>query len=1096
MGKKLKVESSKFKVGNHNDKLEGHIHLPIPLQGGNEGEKDVNYWRSFAELYDDPEFLEAQKHEFAKGVSEAPDVSKLSALSRRKFLGLLGASAALAAAGCSNYRDKGEVIPYNKKPEEVILGIPNYYASTCTGCNSACGILIKTREGRPIKVDGNPDHPVNKGKICTKGQASTLNMYDPDRLREPLFSSGRIHPPDPLQSGNAVSWQEVDDKIINELKSASASGKSIAVITNTILSPTQKKLFDDFQAVYPTARIYSYEVINEEPRKSAWMKSYPSGARSTDGNKTMPVIKLDEAKVILALECDFLSTEGNVMEQTRLFAQNRDVRNGKEFNKLYAVEGAYTLTGMNADYRIRLRTDAIEEFVMCLLNEFIVKRKGSLRNYSEKGQSLVSTLLGAYSLEEFKGKYGLPESAVKYLVDDLLKNQGSAMVMAGSKLPESTHIAVNLLNDVLSNSKLYSQESEQEIFPLSTKAELDGLVYDMQSGKTGVVIHYGVNPVFELPSDYNYADVLSKVPMVITMTELMNESAAISNYVLPVNHGFESWGDYKIRTGFLSLQQPVIAPIYDTRQKEAVMLTWLRGDKNAYNDKIYRDYLMSNWEKSVYPMVNQLIAFKNFWQASLHDGVAYSPTPNPSPKGRREDNMNIGLQVDAFVQNAGKMRASKDLVVLLQDNGAVGADGRFANNGWLQELPHPVTKIVWDNYAAVSLQTSIDLGVKSNDKIEIKIGNKSAEVPVYVQPGLADNLIEVQLGYGRKTAGTIGSGTGHDVNKLISADPQLTSRFYNNATVSKVSGTYELVSTIEHYLIEQNPLLKDIQFKRNIIQEGTYQEYKKNPHFLQKKIAAERAVNEFPSINQEHEYKNVKWGMAIDLNKCTGCSACIIACTAENNVPVVGKDQVAKNREMLWLRIDRYYSGTPEAPKANFQPMLCQHCDFAPCENVCPVVATTHSPDGLNQMTYNRCVGTRYCSNNCPYKVRRFNYFNFRDRVADQFFLQEPVELMYNPEVTVRSRGVMEKCTFCVQRIMNEKQKATEEHRRVKGSNVTTACQDACPSYAIVFGDINEKDSEIAKQREHELGYNVLDDLKVRPNVTYMAKLRNVIEKS
>jgi molybdopterin-containing oxidoreductase family iron-sulfur binding subunit len=309
--------------------------------------------------------------------------------------------------------------------------------------------------------------------------------------------------------------------------------------------------------------------------------------------------------------------------------------------------------------------------------------------------------------------------------------------------------------------------------------------------------------------------------------------------------------------------------------------------------------------------------------------------------------------------------------------------------------------------------------------------------------------------------------------------------------VSKVSGTYELVTTIEHYLIEQTPLLKDLQFKRNIIQEGTYQEFKKNPQFIQKKTESEKAVNEFPSITKEHEYKNVKWGMAIDLNKCTGCSACMIACIAENNIPVVGKDQVGKNREMHWLRIDRYYSGSPDSPKANFQPMLCQHCDYAPCENVCPVVATTHSPDGLNQMTYNRCVGTRYCSNNCPYKVRRFNYFNFRDRVADQFYMQEPVELMYNPEVTIRSRGVMEKCTFCVQRIMKEKQDAIQEGRAIKGSNVTTACQDACPANAIVFGDQNEKDSELAKHNEFELGYNVLDDLKVRPNVTYLTRLRN-----
>lgn len=1076
----MKVESSKLKV-HRSDSLQGNN------QANNEPEKDFNYWRSFAELYNDPEFLKARKKfEVQSTNAENQDDRRvdLHGLSRRKFLAMLGASAALAAAGCSNYRDKGEIIPYNKKPEEITLGIPNYYASTCAGCSSACGILIKTREGRPIKVDGNPDHPVNKGKICTKGQASTLNLYDPDRLREPMFSAERKISPE--KNGSIIQWQDSDNKITEALRSANSSGKTIAVITNSILSPTQKKLFDDFRQIYPTTKFYSYELINEETRRNAWKKSY--------GSDKLPVIKWDEAKVILALEFDFLGTEGNVMEQTRLFTQNRDVMaleplqpGGKEFNKLYAVEGSYTLTGMNADYRIRLRTDAIEEFVMCLLNELIVKRKktdsSNLSNSSNSGN--LTSMLNGYSLEEFKNKYGLPESTVKYLVEDLLKNRGSAIVIAGSKLPESTHIAVNLLNEVLGNTGMYSQEMEEEVLPLSTKAELDGMVNDMQSGKTAVVIHYGTNPVFDLPADYNYADALNKIPLVVTMSELMNESAAISNYILPVNHAFESWGDYKIRTGLLSLQQPVIAPLYNTRQKEAIMLTWISGGTNFYNDRLYYNYLKTNWEKSVYPMVSQVLPFQSFWNASLHDGAAFQSSEFKVQSSK--------FNVDAFISNAGKMKASNDFVLLLQDNFTIGADGKFANNGWLQELPHPVTKIVWDNYAAVSPQTSIDLGLKPNDIIEIKIGNKSAEMPVYIQPGLADGVIEAELGFGRKTAGTIGSDAGHNVNKLISAGTGLSPRLYNNASLSKLPGTYELVSTTEHYLIEQNPLLKDIQFRRNIIQEGTYQEYKKNPLFLQKKTAAEKAKNEFPSIIEERVYKDLKWGMAIDLNKCTGCSTCIIACTAENNVPVVGKDQVQKSREMQWLRIDRYYSGAAETPKANFQPMLCQHCDFAPCENVCPVVATSHSPDGLNQMTYNRCVGTRYCSNNCPYKVRRFNYFNFRDRVGDQFYMQEPVELMYNPEVTVRPRGVMEKCTFCIQRIMNEKQKAAEENRPVKGSNVSTACQDACPSNAIVFGDVNEKESEIAKYKEHELGYNVLDELKVRPNVTYMAKLRNEI---
>ncbi len=1021
---------------------------------------DNNYWRSFKELYNDPEFIRAKKHEFGKEESSALDLNKLSSLSRRKFLALLSASAALAAAGCANYNDKGEVIPYNKKPEEVVPGIPNYYASTCTGCSSVCGILIKTREGRPIKVDGNPDHPVNKGKICTKGQASILNLYDPGRLYFPSFSSER-------KDHKEIQWNELNTKLISELKKAVSSGKEIAILSHSVLSPSQKKLFDDFKAAYPSAKFYSYEVFNDTPRGNAWFKTY--------GKKNLPVVQLDKAKIIVALESDFLNTEGNMPEQARMFTQNRDVMTKNEFSRLYAVEGAVSLTGMNADYRLRLRTDAIEEFVLCLLNEFVTKRKIS----AFASDSKVTSVLGKYNLDEFVKKYKLQDAAVKQLVDDLAKNQGETFVFAGDKMPESTHIAVNLLNDALGNSKIYSPESEKiEILPLSTPAELENLASDMQSGKIGVLIHFDTNPVFHFSPDYNYAEAMKKVPVVVTMAENINESADASNYILPVNDQLESWGDYKTRTGFYSLQQPVISPLYNTRQKEAILLDWI--ENKGYNENIYHDYIMNNWEKNIYPGLNSALAFKQFWLSILHDGVAFvneKPETGGTP-----------LASDVFVNSAGKLSAGNDFVLLLQNNNNLG-DGRYANNGWLQELPNPVTKMVWDNYAAISVQSAADLGVNSNDMIEITAGNKKQTLPVFIQPGLADKVIEVSLGYGRKIAGVVGSDVGVNVNLLISKNPALSERFYNNVSVSKASGTYELISTQEHHPINEEPLLKDIQFRRGVIREASYDEYKKKPGLFKE----EKEPNLQP-INKSHSYKGYKWGMAIDLNKCTGCGACITACNVENNIPVVGKDQVKARREMMWIRLDRYYSGTPDSPKASFQPMLCQHCDFAPCENVCPVAATTHSPDGLNGMAYNRCVGTRYCSNNCPYKVRRFNYYNFRDHFRDQYYEGESVSLMANPEVTVRSRGVMEKCTFCLQRIMQERQDAIAENRDVNGANVKTACQEACPSYAIKFGNVNDPDSEVSKYREHQLGYLVLEEIKVAPNVTYIAKLRNTLE--
>jgi molybdopterin-containing oxidoreductase family iron-sulfur binding subunit len=504
-----------------------------------------------------------------------------------------------------------------------------------------------------------------------------------------------------------------------------------------------------------------------------------------------------------------------------------------------------------------------------------------------------------------------------------------------------------------------------------------------------------------------------------------------------------------------------------------------------YNDKLYMDFMIENWEKNIYPQIGALAPFKKFWYSVLHDGVAYL---NEAP-----ESAGAAFSADAF-SSSTRMKPSNDFVVLLQNNNNVG-DGRFASNGWLQELPNPVTKIVWDNYAAVSVQSASELGVNNNDTIDISIGNKKQTFPVFIQPGLADKVIEISLGYGRTVAGTIGTGVGVDANILISKNPALSERFYNNAQVSKSGGKYELISTQEHYPIEADPLLKDIQLRRGIIREGTYKEYKSNPKFLKKEIGNPNLepINKPPLYDRE-TYKGYKWGMAIDLNKCTGCGACITACNVENNIPVVGKDQVKVNREMMWMRLDLYYSGTPDAPKASFQPMLCQHCDYAPCENVCPVAATTHSNDGINGMAYNRCVGTRYCSNNCPYKVRRFNYFDFRDHFRDSIQYAEPLDLMANPEVTVRSRGVMEKCTFCIQRIMKERQDAIAESRDVIGANVKTACQEACPANAIVFGNVNDKESEIAKYREHDLGYSVLEEIKILPNVTYIARLRNVLE--
>ena len=1004
--------------------------------------KEFNYWRGFRELHNDPDFQKAREDEFEEGVVVNEDGKGASALSRRTFLALMASSAALAATACSDYRDKGAIVPYNKKPEEITVGNPNFYASTCTACPNHCGILIKTREGRPVKIDGNPDHPVNKGKICATGQANILNLYDPFRIKEPMFRTG---------ADNFVpsNWADADKTIIDELKKSAAAGKEIAVISHAVTSPSFKNLFDDFVKAYPSAKLYSYELVSGVNKQSAFKKSY--------GKDGFPVIKWNEAKIILSVECDFLGKEGNFVEAQRLFSESRDVmKKDGEFSRLYTVEGGFSLTGANSDYRIRMKTDAAEEFVYALLSAV------------ESGSPLA----------EISKKHNIRIEILNELVKDLKVNRGKAIVTGGAKLPESAHIAINKLNDVLGASALYSADYYNiPVLPLTSKEEWNSLISKMNSGTVGVVIHFDTNPVYHFSPDYKYAEALKKVPFVVTMCESINESALFSNYALAINHNFESWGDYKTRTGVVSLQQPVIAPIYKTRQKEAALLFWMSDKPSEFAENSYMNYIKAYWEKNVYSLLSAKTDFNNFWFNSLHDGIVVT----------KENFDKTYTFNNAAFSPVPSMKSNSNFTVVLNKSNFIG-DGRFANNGWLQEIPSPISKVVWDNYAAVSPATAEQLGVASNDLIEVSAGGKTLSVPAYIQPGLADNLISIDLGYGRTSAGPIGNGSGFNAVNLISNNVALSPWLYTDGKVSKAGGTYELITTQEHYPIDHERY-NDIHLKREIIQEGIYEEYKKNPEFLQD----EKHKTELFNIVPSYEFTTNKWAMSIDLNKCTGCNYCVAACNVENNIPTVGKEQVKKNREMMWMRIDRYYTGHSNEPKIAFQPMLCQQCDNAPCENVCPVAATNHSPDGLNQMAYNRCVGTRYCSNNCPYKVRRYNYFNFRNNLADGYYEQDSLSLLHNPEVTVRSRGVMEKCTFCVQRIMEERQHATEQARPLNGDNVKTACQEACPANAIVFGDLTKKDSEIDKHRNHELGYHVLEEINVRPNVTYIAKLRNEV---
>ncbi len=996
---------------------------------------------------DSKELLKQLGDEFKPGVTDEFKLDEMPEKSRRRFLGLMGASVAFAATACTDYRDKGEIVNYNKKPEEVTMGKANYYASTL---DNGLGVLIKTREGRPVKIDGNPTHPLNKGKIDARGQASLMDLYDPDRVRFPqMYDENSLEFDRYFKK--KTKWDVIDKKVIEKLENATNTGKEIAIFTKNSTSPSFLKLLNDFKAKYPTTQVYSYDMINDSARDAAWQACY--------GSDKFPGIDYSKADIIVSFESDLLGNDGDVIEQTLAITGRRNVEDLDNFNRIYAIEGGFSLTGANADYRIRLTPEAHIELILALANHVA---HGSIAQ------------LSAFSIDSIASKYSLNKETLHHLAADLVKFKGKAIVSAGTIHAKETHIAVNLLNEVLGAKDLYLGSHYFKTMSNSSGKELETLVANMSAGKVGVFIALETNPSFDLPKDYGFVDALKKVPEVIAMTQLENETSAHAGFLLPVNHTFEAWGDFGGRVGVVSLRQPVISPIHDTKQKEALLLTWIEGADKASKD-IYHKYIMNRWQLEEFPKIAKIGSFEKFWYSALHDGfVTYKP------QMKEGEHPQIQFNYDAL-KGIKPVKKSGFTVVLA--NSLIG-DGSVANNGWLQEIPHPVSKVVWDNYAAISPGTAKQLNLNDNDIIEIDINGRKQKLPVWVQSGTADNLIYTEIGYGREKGGTVGTEVGTNVNVLMSKQFDFSERIFTGAKVTKAEGEYKLVATQEHHSLDEE-FVKDFHKIRDIIQEGTVEQYREHPHFLH------AHKHEVISITPDIEYPNEKWAMAMDLNKCTGCSLCVAACNVENNVPIVGKEEASKGREMHWIRIDRYFSGTPDEPEASIQPMICQHCDNAPCENVCPVVATTHSPDGLNQMVYNRCVGTRYCANNCPYKVRRFNFFDFREMFEDGYQYADSLKLINNPEVTVRSRGVMEKCTFCVQRITEARQIATEKGEKFNGAGITTACQEACPADAIVFGNINDPNSAISTLAKHDLGYHVMEMLNVRPNVTYLAKLRN-----
>lgn len=1002
-------------------------------------EHNYNYWLSIDQYMENPEFKKAVETEF---LSSPLKDEKESPWARREFLKLMGASLALSTASCIR-RPVQKIVPYNKQPEEVVFGVPNYYTSTFFDGQESLGVLIKTREGRPVKLESLTNNPVNKGGTSIRSQAHVLSLYDPERLSGPkknLFNDKRSN-----KDTVSVSWEDADATIVAALKKG-----GVYLLTGNIVSPSTQALVNDFTQGFNATHV-SWEVLANEDIRKAQMSSF-----KTD---TLPFYRFDKAKMIVSIDADFLGTWVAPTIFTKQYSQGRkDIAN---ISRMVAFDSSYTLTGGNADIRVRIKPSQQLKVAVALAHELVVNQGHS--SYAQNAE--VKSWLGSFgnALEGIQ----MEPALLKEIAKDLWENRGQSLIVAGglaaqTEMAHALQVVVNFLNAVLENDGKTILH-KKSLASSGSHAEMLKLLDAMKDKKVKTLVIHGVNPAYGLPSKLQYNELIKNVENVVYISDRMNETAQSAHFVLPENHSMENWGDSEV-AGVYSIQQPAIKPMYDSQSMQLTLMNWCFqakvGPKRIQEFESYYDYMRNMWKTEFFPKQGKGGNFDKSWQELLQTGSI----------GELADG-NDGARSFAVssLTEIKKPAAVEGWELVLYVNSRLGdGAGAQANNGWLHELPDPITRTVWDNFASISMKAAERLKVKNNSVIEITVGKDKLELPVLVQPGLQDDVIAVAVGYGRTHAGEVGNGIGKNTYELVQV--QNGNLVFSGAKVEvKVTAKkYELSQTQTHHSMEG----------RQLVVEATLKEYQtKKDHIVHR--------HPIWSVWSGHAYNGHKWGMALDLNSCTGCSACVTACQSENNIPIVGKKYVMQGREMHWLRIDRYYTGNPEDALAVFQPVMCQHCDNAPCETVCPVLATVHSSEGLNEMVYNRCVGTRYCSNNCPYKVRRFNWFNYTKKI------QAPTNMVLNPDVTVRVRGVMEKCTFCVQRIKEGKNKAKLESRPLKDGEIKTACQTACPADVIVFGDMNDPNSQVSKLFKADRSYALLEEWHAAPAVRYMAKIRN-----
>lgn len=1055
-------------------------------------EQNKIYWKGIEELTNDTSFVANAEKEFAS-VPTAPAGNSLDGLPshRRDFLKVMGFSmAAVSLAACETPVKKA--IPFLNKPEEYDPSIANYYASSFTEGGDYCAVLVKTREGRPIKLEGNKLSSVTKGGSSARVQASILSLYDTERYQKPVMN------------GKAVSWKEFDAAAGEQLANIANGGGRIALVSNSIISPSLKAAIGEWKAKYPTTTHVVYDPISASGIINANAQSF--------GQAVVPSYYFNKADIIVSFAADFLGTWVNPVEFSGQFAVGRKPSEARPYmNRLYAIESNLSLTGSNADHRIPVKPSAEGVYVAALYNA-------------------VASALGKATVSG--GDIATGKEIIAKAAADLVAAAGKSLVVAGSN-DVAIQVLVNGINEMLGN---YGRTIDLGT-PLHTRQGQDkdiaAFASDLSGGAYAGVIFLEANPVYDTAFGEQIKAGLGKVNFRVAITTRPDETAAACNFIAAAHHGLESWGDAEPKAGFYSLQQPAITKIFDTRQALETILGWAGNNTDAYT------YVSTYWQQNLYSKQNVYGTFRDFWNYSLHDGIFEIGRPSlrstlaaagadtsikdstgnvvvpaattPSTEFERITPHTFSFSGDVngaagLVANNYKATTSGIDLVIYESIGL--GSGRDAGNPWLQEFPDPVTRACWDNYITIPQSLAKEWGnfkVNEGDTIlaNLKVGSKTVEVPVLVQPGQANNTIGLALGYGRETVGKAGAGVGVNAYKLLAnKDGQILS-FVAGVSVEKTDKKYRVAHVQTHHTI----------MGRDIVQESSLAEYKANPKAGRNvvKVTTGEGHVEATSLSlwPGHTRPNHAWGMVVDMSACIGCGACAVACQVENNVPVVGKEEVLNRREMHWIRIDRYYSSSgtgsneelevaAENPTVVFQPLMCQHCNNAPCETVCPVAATTHSTEGLNQMAYNRCIGTRYCANNCPYKVRRFNWFSYPQN-AENFPMNTPTlsdlgRMVLNPDVTVRARGVMEKCSMCVQRLQEGKLNAKKEGRRPIDGEIVTACAAACNTGAIIFGDMNDANSNIAQVMEAQRdkrNYQLLSEINTNPSVSYLTKIRN-----